>query len=96
MNLPNKKALTKNKFSQWVLKQANSSWFAKIIIGVVMWAGVLIPTWIYLVVRWFIAPADFWQELAIIVICGAVIGWIQAILIFLGFTFTIILLFEDL
>lgn len=87
-----KEFLINNKISKSLLKFANSNIVGKAIVISIFWAVALIPTWIYLLLRWFINPADFWQELAVFLVCGITMGWIQLILalIVLGLTLKII------
>ncbi len=70
-------------------KDVLDSFLAKSLASIVIWIGALIPIWLYILVRWIASPIGFWQELAIIVICGIVMGWLQVILAILAFAATI-------
>jgi hypothetical protein len=96
MRLPTKKDFYSSNFGQWILGICASSWFAKIIVSIIIWLVALIPTYFYLLVRWGVGPEGFWQELALIITCAIVIGWLQAILLFLAIMTTLIVLMEDL
>lgn len=79
-----KKKISNNRIVQGFKRFCNSnavlSVVAKTIACVVIWTIGLIPFWLYLIIRWIAGPAGFWQELAIIVICMIVVGWIQVIM----------------
>jgi uncharacterized membrane protein YhaH (DUF805 family) len=83
------------KFKQITNSSAFTSVVAKIIVTVVIWVAVLIPTWLYLIIRLIAGPDTFWQELAIIVICMIVMGWIQVILAVGGFLLSVALILDD-
>ena len=83
------------KFKNFTNSNAFISVVAKIIIAIVIWVGVLIPTWIYLFIRWVADPVGFWQELAIIIICMVVMGWLQVLLAFGGFFLTMAAILDD-
>ena len=102
MKLPTSFSMRDLKHHRWVKKfkdftssNAVTSFVAKTIATIVIWAVALIPFWIYLAIRWISDPAGFWQELAIVVICMVVIGWLQAILAFGGAVLTIAILIDD-
>jgi hypothetical protein len=80
----------------WIRKCANKNWVAKIIVLCIIWPIALIPFWIYLLFRWLIDPFGFWQELAVLVVWGFVIGWIQVIALVLAVPMSLILIFDDL
>jgi len=84
-----------NRISQFLLGFANSNIGAKIIIIPILWGIALIPVWIYMLLRWFIEPIDFWQELAVFLVCGITMGWIQALLIFFAIILTLKVITED-
>ena len=81
MKKQTKEFLINNRISKSLLSFANSNIVAKTIVISIFWAIGLIPVWIYLLIRWFITPIDFWQELAIFLACGITMGWIQFILL---------------
>jgi len=62
---------------------------------VVFWIGALIPTWLYLIARWISGPEGFWQELAVLVICCIVMGWLQVILAIVAFGLTMAIIVDD-
>lgn len=84
-----------SKLRKKVKEFGNSSFLAKLFCGGIIWIGALIPTWLYLIVRWIASPTDFWQEFAIFMICAIVIGWLQVILAIFAFGLTIALLIDD-
>lgn len=90
-----KELLINNKIYKSLLKFANSNIVAKTIVIAVFWAIALIPTWIYLLLRWFINPIDFWQELAIFLVCSITMGWIQLILMIVVIGLTLKIMTED-
>jgi len=77
-------------------KGAVASFIAKTIATCIIWVGALIPTWLYLLVRMIAGPEGFWQELAILVICAIVVGWLQVILAIIAFVLTFAILVEDI
>lgn len=102
MKLPTNISMRDLKNSKWIKSYkrfTNSNAFtsvvAKIIVTIVIWVGVLIPTWVYLFIRWIADPVGFWQEFAILVICMAVIGWLQVILAIGGFFLTMAAIMDD-
>lgn len=68
-----------------LLKFANSNVVAKFIFSVIIGFMALLPTWAYFGTRWLIGPEDFWQELAILVLFGVVVGWLQIIMVIVAF-----------
>jgi hypothetical protein len=92
----NKKSLTKSRIGMWISNQVNSNWFAKTVISISIWAIVFIPVYIYAAIRWLVDPVGFWQELAIVVVCGICLGWLQCVLLIFGFALTMMLIFDDL
>lgn len=89
-----KEFLINNRISQSLLKFANSNLIAETIAILIFWIIALVPLWIYLVLRWLINPIDFWQELAIFLVCGITMGWIQVILAFIALVLTAKLITE--
>lgn len=96
MLIPNKESLRRNEFVRSLKRFANSNFVAKILIGTLVWVIALIPTWLYLGVRFLIDPFGFWQELAVFVIFAVVIGWAQFFLLIGGIILTVVLIFDDL
>jgi hypothetical protein len=84
-----------NKIIQSIEKFANSNIVAKTIAISVFWAIGLVPVWIYLLIRWFIDPIGFWQELAVFLVCAITMGWIQFILAFIVIILTAKIITED-
>lgn len=83
-----------NSFAKGLTRFANSNFIASIIAGIMIWVIVLVPTWLYLIVRALTTPAGFWQEFALFATFAILIGWLQAILIIFGGVFTFIILLE--
>lgn len=83
------------RFKNFTNSSAGTSVIAKTIVGLIIWVCALIPTWIYLIVRWIANPSTFWQEFAIVVICMIVMGWIQVLLAIGGFVLSMAALFSD-
>jgi len=81
----------KNFFNKGIIV----SFIGKTIATIIIWAGALIPTWLYLLARWIASPEGFWQELGILVIAAIVVGWLQVILAIIAFVMTFNLLVED-
>ncbi len=92
----NKENLKKNKFVQSLKKFANSNIAAKILVGIIVWIVVLVPTYLYFFVRSLIDPFGFWEEIALLVAFFIGVGWLQGILLFFGIILTLLLIFEDL
>jgi len=92
----NKEYLKKNKFVQSLKKFANNNIVAKILVGMIVWIVVSVPTCIYFFVRSLIDPFGFWQEIALLAAFFIGIGWLQGILLFFGIALTFLLIFEDL
>ena len=101
MKLPkfNKQDIKNSKMAKAYFKFVNSNLFVGFIIktvsAVAIWICALCPVWVYLIIRWLIEPADFWQEFAIFVVCALVIGWLQVALFIGAFVLTLIVLVED-
>ena len=74
---------------------ANSNFFVKTILGLVIWVLAFIPAYFYFLVRWLIGPETFWQEFAIFCIFLISIGWIQGLMAFVAVVLTLILIFEE-
>ena len=91
-----KKRFEQSKIVKYIIKIANTSWGAKTIAAIVVWGIALIPFYIYLLARWITNPEGFWQQLAVIVICGMTIGWLQIIALFFAVIITLKLILEDL
>ena len=83
------------KFKRFTSSNGFVSFVAKAIVTLVIWFGALIPFWIYLIIRMIASPTGFWQELAIIVICGVVIGWLQVILAVGAFAISVAVIVDD-
>lgn len=92
----NKKDLKKNKFIQSLKKFANNNIITKLIIGIIMWVCILIPTYLYFITRHLINPFGFWEEITLLVTFVIGLGWLQGILLFFGIYLTFILIYEDL
>jgi len=90
-----KKQILDSPFVEWLEGIATSNFVLKTIIGIVIWSVALIPTWLYFLVRWLIGPEGFWQELVILCIAGAVIGWLQVLMFIGGGVITYAVVFED-
>lgn len=73
----------------------NSNFVFKFIVSIFIFIFALIPTWVYLLIRWFIEPHGFWQEFAILAASSVALGWLQIILIVIGGTIILQLLLED-
>ena len=87
MKLPTRNPLDKlmnTSIAKKIKDFANSNGVAKFIVSMIVAIVVLIPTWLYFSARWLIEPADFWQELAVIIICGVLMGWLQVLLLIGG------------
>lgn len=92
---------TKHQIRQsWAYRQlsafCNNSIVAKIIVSFIIWAVALIPVYLYMLVRWGLGPDGFWQELALIIVCSIVIGWLQGIMLFFAIVLTLMVVGEDL
>jgi hypothetical protein len=86
----------KQNFTAWITKFANKNWVAKIIILLFIWPIALIPTWIYILIRWLISPFGFWEELATFLVCALFIGWIQVIGLVIAVAMSLVLILDDL
>jgi hypothetical protein len=95
MKQKTKDFLINNQISQYLLEFANSNIIVKTIAISIFWVIGLIPVWIYLLLRWLINPIDFWQELAVFLVCGITMGWIQFILLVIVIVLTIKAMTED-
>lgn len=80
----------------WIKKATNKSWIAKIIVLFIIWPIALIPTWLYMLIRWLISPSGFWEELATFLVCAIFIGWVQVIALILAIGMSLVLIFDDL
>lgn len=95
MKQKTKDFLINNQISQYLLEFANSNIIVKTIAISIFWVIGLIPVWIYLLLRWLINPIDFWQELAVFLVCGITMGWMQFILLVIVIVLTIKAMTED-
>jgi len=68
---------------------------AKTIMIIIFWLIALIPTWLYIGIRLIAGPENFWQELAIIVICMLVTGWIQLLTAIIAAFITVAVFVDD-
>lgn len=73
----------------------NSNIVAKTIAILICWSIALVPFYLYMLSRWLLNPTDFWQELAILVVAGVLIGWLQFILLFFVIIITIGLITDE-
>jgi len=89
MKLPTKESVKESKIYKKLMNFAKSNGFAVFIASSIIWIIALIPTWIYFLIRWGVGPEDFWQELAILVLCGIIMGWIQIFLALIAFYLTL-------
>ena len=80
----------------WIKKATNKSWIAKIIVLFIIWPIALIPTWLYMLIRYLISPFGFWEELATFLVCAIFFGWIQVIALILAIGMSLVLIFDDL
>jgi len=80
----------------WIKKATNKNWIAKIIVLFIIWPIALIPTWLYMLIRYLISPFGFWEELATFLVCAIFIGWIQVIALVLAVAMSLVLIFDDL
>jgi len=87
-------AITESWIYKKLYKAFNSNGFAKFIFSIVIGSMALLPTWAYFGTRWLIGPEDFWQELAILVLFGVVVGWLQVILAFIAFIIIMSVIFD--
>lgn len=83
------------KIKNKVRRFANSNFFVKTFIGLIIWGVALIPTYVFILIRWLIGPAGFWQELAVFLVCAVLFGWVQVITAILAVVLTFILIVED-
>ena len=84
----------RKKIKQKVHTFINTNWVAKVIVISMFWVFGLIPTWLYLITRWFLDPIGFAQEFLLFAIFAIIIGWVQVILIGLATTLTGVILFD--
>ena len=90
-----KEAFINSKIIQYILRVSNSNAVFKIIGIMIIWAIVLIPFYVYLLLRWITNAEGFWEELAVFLVCGITIGWAQVITVFFGIVLSFKLIFED-
>jgi hypothetical protein len=95
MKLLNTKSIKSSGWYRWVCDFCNKSVVAKFIVTVCIWGVASIPFDLYLLVRWGVDPEGFWQELAMLVVWGIVLGWLQALLIFIGIMLTMAVILDD-
>jgi len=91
----NIETLKNNKHVQKLMKIASSNFVGKIVLGFLIWVATLLPTWMYIGVRFLIDPLGFWQEFAIFMTFAIILGLPQFILIVLGIGLLLALIFED-
>jgi hypothetical protein len=96
MFLLNKNTIRNSRFSNWLVDFCNKNIVAKTIVVFLIWAVALIPVYLFLIARWGIGPEGFWQELALVVVAAVVIGWLQAIFIFLAIALSLVVICEDI
>jgi len=90
-----RKAFMNSKIIQSLLQVRTSNIAFKAIAMAIIWAIALIPTYIYLIARWITNAEGFWEELAVMIVCGAILGWIQLITLFVVIILSFKLIFED-
>lgn len=94
--IPSKQQIRRSWIYNKLADFCNTSIVAKTIVTFLIWAVALIPVYLYLLVRWGMAPDGFWQELALIIVCAVVIGWLQGFLLFFAIVLTLFVIGEDL
>lgn len=72
-----------------------SNLLAKMLATSILWIVALIPLWLFLIIRLFITPIGFWQELALICTGCIALGWIQGPSIFIAIIITGIIIFDN-
>lgn len=90
-----KEAFMNSKIVQYILGVSTSNVVFKVIGILIIWAIALIPFYIYLLLRWITNAEGFWEELAVFLVCGITIGWVQVITVFFGIVLSIKLMLED-
>jgi hypothetical protein len=56
----------------------------KFVLTVVVFVAMLVPTWLYLLVRFLLSPEGFWQNMIVLSIGVYLLGAIQLILLVVG------------
>ena len=57
---------------------------AKFLVILIVWAVALVPTWIYLGVKFLMSPEGFWQNLILLILGLYFLGFCQVVLGFFG------------
>ena len=68
---------------------------AKLAVTICFWVIALVPMWIYLLIRMVAGPDNFWQELAIVVVCMVIMGWAQVLLAIVAAFITVAIIIDD-
>lgn len=93
------KDLKESKPFKKIKKITSSNGFVSTVVKTIaiaiFWIIALIPTWIYLIIRWIADPVGFWQEMAIVIICMIVIGWLQVVMAIVATFLSIALIADD-
>lgn len=79
----------------YIKRLVNSNFVGKIVVNLIVWAIVLIPTYMFFLIRWGVDPVGFWQELGLLCVFGVFVGWIQVWFIFIGVAITFMLIFDE-
>lgn len=99
MKLPRRESVRKWSFITWLndVTRSNSflNFWAKTLVIIVVWIGLLIPTWFYLGIRALIDPITVMQELVLLAIMIIPIGGIQLLFAFVGFLITVSIIIDD-
>ena len=82
------------KFKKFINSNKFTSVVATIIVSIIIWAAALIPIGVYVLTRFIIKPMGFWQELALIIVFGVGVGWLQVILVIAAVCMTVVLIDE--
>lgn len=91
----NSSSIKSSKIYRTAITWANKSFVAKTIGLIIIWLVVSIPFDLYLLLRWFVDPVGFWQELALCIVVVVVLGWLQGLLLFFGIVLSISLILEE-
>jgi hypothetical protein len=99
MKLPTKESIENSMFIKWFKtfnrNNAITDFLAKAFVSIIVLSFSLIPFWGYLLSRWFIQPADFWQEFAVLSISILVLGIPQIIMIIFGGVLILNIIIQD-
>jgi hypothetical protein len=83
-----------SKFYKWILNFCKRNIVVKTFAIIIIWLVAFIPAFLFLLARWAIGPEGFWQEFALIIAGGLVLGGVQAYFMIIAISLSLIVAAE--